>query len=170
MIVGFDGTEISPGLRALLTRLQPAGVILFARNIKGAEETFQLLKDCQACVSQPLFTCIDLEGGSTSLAYWVPFYHQRTILWNCNGQPNQNWFVTKQVPGAPTRLMAGAAGPVVPGTGVGGVGNVPIVASGAGNVIAGGIVAAGAGNVAAAGSANIVAAGAGNIVAAGAGN
>jgi beta-N-acetylhexosaminidase len=63
LIIGFDGTEISPGLRALLTRLQPAGVILFARNIKGAEETFQLLKDCRGCVSQPLFTCIDLEGG-----------------------------------------------------------------------------------------------------------
>ena len=63
LIVGFDGTEISPRLRALLTRLQPAGVILFARNIKGAEETFQLLKDCQTCVSEPLLTCIDLEGG-----------------------------------------------------------------------------------------------------------
>jgi beta-N-acetylhexosaminidase len=63
LIIGFDGTEISPRLRALLTRLQPAGVILFARNIRGAEETFQLLKDCQACVSQRLFTCIDLEGG-----------------------------------------------------------------------------------------------------------
>ncbi len=63
LIVGFDGTEISPRLRALLTRLQPAGVILFARNIKGAEETFRLLKDCRACVSEPLLTCIDLEGG-----------------------------------------------------------------------------------------------------------
>jgi beta-N-acetylhexosaminidase len=63
LIVGFDGTEISPRLRALLTRLQPAGVILFARNIKGAEETFRLLKDCQACVSESLLTCIDLEGG-----------------------------------------------------------------------------------------------------------
>jgi len=35
LIIGFDGTEMSPGLAALLTRLQPAGVILFARNITG---------------------------------------------------------------------------------------------------------------------------------------
>ncbi len=63
LIVGFDGTDISSGLRSLLTRIQPAGVILFGRNIVSAEQTHQLLKDCQACVSTPLFTCVDLEGG-----------------------------------------------------------------------------------------------------------
>jgi beta-N-acetylhexosaminidase len=63
LIVGFDGTEMSPGLAALLTRMQPAGVILFARNITGGEQTYKLLKDCQACVSTPLFTAVDMEGG-----------------------------------------------------------------------------------------------------------
>jgi beta-N-acetylhexosaminidase len=63
LIIGFDGTEMSPGLAALLTRLQPAGVILFARNITGGEQTYRLLRDCQACVSTPLFTAVDMEGG-----------------------------------------------------------------------------------------------------------
>lgn len=63
LIVGFDGTKMTPHLTSLLTRLQPAGVILFARNIKTAEQTWQLLRDCQKCVSTPLFTCVDLEGG-----------------------------------------------------------------------------------------------------------
>jgi beta-N-acetylhexosaminidase len=63
LLVGFDGIEMSPQLRSLLTRLQPAGVILFARNITGAQQTHKLLKDCQGCVSTPLFTCVDLEGG-----------------------------------------------------------------------------------------------------------
>jgi len=63
MIVGFDGTEMSGGLAALLTRIQPAGVILFARNITGGEQTYELLKGCQACVSLPLFTSVDMEGG-----------------------------------------------------------------------------------------------------------
>jgi beta-N-acetylhexosaminidase len=62
LIIGFDGTEVSPSLASLLTRLQPAGVILFARNITGGE-TYKLLKDCQACVSTPLFTAVDMEGG-----------------------------------------------------------------------------------------------------------
>jgi beta-N-acetylhexosaminidase len=63
LIVGFDGTTITPRLRSLLKRLQPAGVILFARNIKSPEQTWRLLRDCQKCVSTPLFTCVDLEGG-----------------------------------------------------------------------------------------------------------
>jgi beta-N-acetylhexosaminidase len=64
MILGFDGTEMSAGLASLLTRIRPAGVILFARNIVGAEQTQQLLKDCRACVPTPLFTCVDMEGGT----------------------------------------------------------------------------------------------------------
>jgi beta-N-acetylhexosaminidase len=54
---------MSPGLASLLRRVQPAGVILFARNIVNPEQTYQLLKDCQAQVSAPLFRCVDLEGG-----------------------------------------------------------------------------------------------------------
>ncbi|MBZ5719988.1 MAG: beta-N-acetylhexosaminidase [Acidobacteriia bacterium] len=63
LIVGFDGTQLSSQLRSLLTRLQPAGVILFARNIVTSDQTHQLLTDCQACVTTPLFTCVDMEGG-----------------------------------------------------------------------------------------------------------
>ena len=64
LIVGFDGTEMSPRLVSLLTKIQPAGVILFARNITGAEQTHTLLRECQKCVATPLFTCVDLEGGT----------------------------------------------------------------------------------------------------------
>ncbi len=63
LIIGFDGTEMSPKLAGLLSRVQPGGVILFARNIVNAQQTHRLLKDCQAAVRQPLFTCVDLEGG-----------------------------------------------------------------------------------------------------------
>jgi beta-N-acetylhexosaminidase len=62
-IIGFDGTEMSSRLASLLTRIQPAGVILFARNITGAEQTHRLLRECQKSVTTPLFTCVDLEGG-----------------------------------------------------------------------------------------------------------
>jgi len=63
LVVGFDGTGISSGLTSLLQRLRPAGVILFARNITGAEQTYKVLQDCRAAVSGPIFTCVDLEGG-----------------------------------------------------------------------------------------------------------
>jgi beta-N-acetylhexosaminidase len=64
LILGFEGTEVTPRLASLLKRLQPAGVILFARNIKNAEQTWKLLRDCRNCVDEPLFTCVDLEGGT----------------------------------------------------------------------------------------------------------
>ncbi len=55
---------MTPRLAFLLKRLQPGGVILFARNIKSAEQTWQLLGECQKCVETPLLTCVDLEGGT----------------------------------------------------------------------------------------------------------
>jgi len=63
LIIGFDGTEMSERLRSLLTRIQPAGVILFARNIATAQQTHKLLKSCCTWVSAPIFTCVDMEGG-----------------------------------------------------------------------------------------------------------
>jgi len=64
LIIGFDGTEMSPRLASLLTKIQPAGVILFARNIISVPQTYTLLRECQKCASTPLFTCVDLEGGT----------------------------------------------------------------------------------------------------------
>src|ERR1700676_4947055 len=64
LIIGFDGTEMSPRLASLLRKIQPAGVILFARNITGAEQTHTLLRECQKLVTTPLFTCVDVEGGT----------------------------------------------------------------------------------------------------------
>jgi beta-N-acetylhexosaminidase len=64
LIIGFDGTELSPRLASLLAKIQPAGVILFARNIIGGEQTYRLLRECQKRVATPLFTCVDLEGGT----------------------------------------------------------------------------------------------------------
>ncbi len=61
--MGFDGTEMSSRLSSLLTRFQPGGIILFARNITSAQQTHKLLKECQGLVSTPMFLCVDMEGG-----------------------------------------------------------------------------------------------------------
>ena len=63
LIIGFEPAEMTPQLRVVLSRIQPAGVILFARNIVSGEQTHKLLQDCQRCVAMPLLTCVDLEGG-----------------------------------------------------------------------------------------------------------
>jgi len=55
---------MSARLASLLNELQPAGVILFARNVVSADQTYKLLRDCQAQVNSPLLRCVDLEGGT----------------------------------------------------------------------------------------------------------
>jgi len=46
LIIGFEGTDVTPRLSSLLKRIQPAGVILFARNIKSPKQTWLLVRDC----------------------------------------------------------------------------------------------------------------------------
>jgi beta-N-acetylhexosaminidase len=61
--MGFDGAEMSSNLRSLIARVQPGGVVLFARNITTAQQTYDLLKACQQLVPTPMFRCVDMEGG-----------------------------------------------------------------------------------------------------------
>ena len=64
LITGFHATEATGPLKVMLRALQPGGVILFARNIQSADQTWELLAQCDSCVSTPLFRCVDLEGGA----------------------------------------------------------------------------------------------------------
>src|SRR5512146_1747755 len=64
LLMGFDGQECSAKLRSTLSSLQPGGIILFARNIAGAEQTWQLLQECQKAIRRPAFLCVDMEGGT----------------------------------------------------------------------------------------------------------
>jgi beta-N-acetylhexosaminidase len=61
---GFDGGELSSGLRTMLKTLRPGGIILFARNIESPRQTHALLKAAQKESETPLFRCIDMEGGT----------------------------------------------------------------------------------------------------------
>jgi len=64
LILGFEGTELTPKVKTCVSTLQPGGVILFARNIAEPQQTHALLKACQALSASPLFLCVDMEGGT----------------------------------------------------------------------------------------------------------
>ena len=64
LIMGFNGTEMSPKLRTMISTLQPGGLILFRRNIEEAKQTFQLVDECRKSVKTTPFMCVDLEGGT----------------------------------------------------------------------------------------------------------
>ena len=66
-MIGFEGTEITPDLRAWLQEYQPGGIILFSRNLVDPGQIANLTNDLQALAGDtPLLIAIDQEGGRVS--------------------------------------------------------------------------------------------------------
>jgi beta-N-acetylhexosaminidase len=64
VICGFDGTSVTPELREVLREVQPAGVILFSRNIESLEQLCELNRELKLeRRSDPLLCSVDQEGG-----------------------------------------------------------------------------------------------------------
>lgn len=70
LLVGFEGSTLTPELEDFMKRLQPGGVLLLSRNIKNANQLMQLTQDLQRVsltYSQlPLFIAVDQEGDPIS--------------------------------------------------------------------------------------------------------
>lgn len=64
LIVGVEATSLSTLETAWLNSLQPSGLILFRRNVESPAQIYSLLRQAAATLKQPLFRCIDLEGGT----------------------------------------------------------------------------------------------------------
>lgn len=63
LLAGVAGTELSPEEERLFRRIQPAGYILFSRNIETSEQTRRLTDSLHSLSElEPLLT-IDQEGG-----------------------------------------------------------------------------------------------------------
>lgn len=67
MIWSFGGTELTPELKAHLTKYQPGALIVFRRNIKTATQVARLNADLRKFAATklkaPLLSMIDQEGG-----------------------------------------------------------------------------------------------------------
>lgn len=64
LVMGFAAAKPTAHLRNLLRRLQPGGVVLFARNIKTPLQTWELLRDCRRQLPAPPLLGVDMEGGT----------------------------------------------------------------------------------------------------------
>ena len=75
LIIGFDGTEVTPDLERLIKDIHPGGVLLLSRNLENAEQTKVLVEDLQKLslkeTGVPLFVAADQEGGMVSTVYWT---------------------------------------------------------------------------------------------------
>jgi beta-N-acetylhexosaminidase len=66
ILMGVPGTELDAHTAAIIRQVQPAGFILFGRNIKTAPQLRQLMDDlCSEVRHRPVMT-IDQEGGRVS--------------------------------------------------------------------------------------------------------
>jgi beta-N-acetylhexosaminidase len=64
LLLGLSGPELTPGEAALFRRLQPAGYILFTRNIVSPQQTRRLTDDLRDLATpDPPIIAIDQEGG-----------------------------------------------------------------------------------------------------------
>ncbi len=67
LLVGFEGLRLDAELRALIRSVQPAGVILFRRNIATPEQVRELTAALQSFAARiglpPLWIAVDQEGG-----------------------------------------------------------------------------------------------------------
>ena len=61
--VGIPGDEVDTATADLMNRIQPGGVCLFARNIKGAVQTRALLDELRSLSAIEPFLSVDQEGG-----------------------------------------------------------------------------------------------------------
>jgi beta-N-acetylhexosaminidase len=63
LLLGMEGPELSSEEIARLQRIQPAGVILFSRNIVSAEQTRALTDHVRSLFAMEPIIAIDQEGG-----------------------------------------------------------------------------------------------------------
>jgi len=67
VVIGFDGTTLSPELREMLVRYQVGGVILFARNVESPAQVARLTNEIQSAARGAgglgVLIAIDQEGG-----------------------------------------------------------------------------------------------------------
>lgn len=67
-MIGFEGPEVTPDLRAWMKEYRPGGVILFSRNLVDASQIAHLTNELQALSAgdSRLLIAIDQEGGRVS--------------------------------------------------------------------------------------------------------
>jgi beta-N-acetylhexosaminidase len=68
VMIGFNGTEISPGVAALISQYHVGSAVLYAvtNNIANAAQTKKLVQDLQAQAKIPLLIATDQEGGGVN--------------------------------------------------------------------------------------------------------
>jgi beta-N-acetylhexosaminidase len=72
LMLGLPGPRLDAALARRLRSIDPAGVILFGRNLESPEQTADLLASLSDCIAGAPLLAIDQEGGRVSrLEPWI---------------------------------------------------------------------------------------------------
>src|SRR6476619_5230238 len=63
LFLGLPGTQLDDDTRELIKEVQPGGVIIFGRNVAGAEQLRILLDSVRDLIPTPPLVGVDQEGG-----------------------------------------------------------------------------------------------------------
>ncbi|KAK4103309.1 glycoside hydrolase family 3 protein [Parathielavia hyrcaniae] len=74
LIMGWDGTEVTPQIRELIEQHHLGSILLTAKNLKSAQQTARLVQELQTIAHraghpQPLLIAVDQENGGVNSLY-----------------------------------------------------------------------------------------------------
>ena len=82
MFIGFQGTSVNDDLRRVVKEIQPAGFVLFRRNVEEPEQVLELNRELRSLcrAEHPAFIAVDQEGGrvqriKSPATVWPPMRH-----------------------------------------------------------------------------------------------
>ncbi|KAG8423757.1 hypothetical protein J3458_000622 [Metarhizium acridum] len=81
LIMGWDGTEVTPQIKSLIEDHHLGSIILTAKNLKSAQETAKLVQELQTIAKnaghpQPLLIAVDQENGGVNSLFDEDFVCQ----------------------------------------------------------------------------------------------
>ncbi|TWU77699.1 hypothetical protein ED733_008340 [Metarhizium rileyi] len=81
LIMGWDGTEVTPQIKSLIEDHHLGSIILTAKNLKSAQETAKLVQELQTIAKnsghpQPLIIAVDQENGGVNSLFDVDYVCQ----------------------------------------------------------------------------------------------
>lgn len=66
IVAALPGPDLTPPIEQAVKDLDPAGFILFDRNLKTPSQTVDLVAGVKTLLGRPLFLSIDQEGGGST--------------------------------------------------------------------------------------------------------
>ncbi|KAH7319815.1 glycoside hydrolase family 3 protein [Stachybotrys elegans] len=102
LIMGWDGTEVTPQIRSLIEDHHLGSIILTAKNLKSAQQTAKLVQELQTIAQksghpQPLLIALDQENGGVNSLFDEDYVCQFPSAMGvaATGRPDLAYEVTK---------------------------------------------------------------------------